>query len=85
MLGQCTAAIVYGQLIAENAERLDVPAELVSVIFHQLVADLSADALAFASLLRMTAADRLLLRRVVTIPRTDVAHWEHVASQLDDP
>jgi hypothetical protein len=45
-LGQCLANIAYAQLIAENARLLDVPTAMVSTIFHLLVSDFSAAALA---------------------------------------
>ena len=42
-IGECLATIVYGQLIAENAQRLHVADSLVSVIFDLLVHDLNAE------------------------------------------
>jgi acyl-CoA dehydrogenase len=84
-LGQCLATIVYGQLIAENAARLGAPAPLVSVIFHLLASDLSAAALAFASLPRPTALQRHLLRRVVAVTHCSMADWDGIATLMERP
>src|SRR5439155_14107792 len=83
MLGQCMASIAYGQLIAENAARLEVAAEMVSVIFGLLVEDLSALALKVASLSQLRAVDRVLLRRMVAVARTGSTDWDAVARQMD--
>ncbi|HZN66599.1 MAG TPA: acyl-CoA dehydrogenase family protein [Tepidisphaeraceae bacterium] len=81
-LGQCLATIAYGQLIAENAARLRVPADLVSAVFHGLVNDLSASALSLASMAQTDSAGRTLLRRMVAVPRTTAADWESVCERL---
>jgi hypothetical protein len=67
-LGQCIAIIAYGQLIAENASCLGVPENAISAIFHFLVADLSAAALALASLPELPASARSLVRRMIVVP-----------------
>jgi acyl-CoA dehydrogenase len=67
-LGQCIAIIAYGQLIAENATCLGVPENAISAIFHFLVADLSAAALALASLPESRAAAQLVVRRMIVVP-----------------
>jgi acyl-CoA dehydrogenase len=82
-LGQCLATIAYAQLIAENAKRLGVAPEMISVIFHLLVGDLSAAALTLASLAQLDAANRFLIRRVVTVPRTCKADWDAVSARMD--
>ncbi len=48
-LAQCQANIAYAQLIAENCVRVGVSREMVSLIFHCLVSDMSASVLALAS------------------------------------
>ena len=83
-LGQCLATIAYAQLIAENARRLVVAAEMISTIFHLLVSDLSASALALASLPRVDAVSRILIRRLVAVPRTRTEDWDFVSARLDD-
>jgi acyl-CoA dehydrogenase len=82
-LGQCLATIAYAQLIAENAHRLGVEPEMISAIFHLLVADLSTAALALASLPQIGPASRRDLRRMVTIPKTTQAEWGFVSARLD--
>jgi acyl-CoA dehydrogenase len=82
-LGQCLATIAYAQLIAENASLLDVPDEIISAIFHSLIGDLNAAALALASLPQTDVASRFILRRMITVPRTTQADWDFVAGRLD--
>jgi hypothetical protein len=84
-LGQCMATIAYGQLIAENARCLGVASELVSVIFHLLVADLAASALALAPLPELDARSRSLIQRMIVIPRTASGHWDFVADRIAAP
>jgi acyl-CoA dehydrogenase len=81
-LGQCLATIAYGQLVAESAWRLEAPGQLVSVIFHLLVNDLSALALSLASSPHLNRLERLLLRRAVSVPTTSADDWQFVAERL---
>lgn len=78
-LGQCVSTIAYGQLIAENAAIQNVPLKMVSAMFHLFVADLCAAGLALASLPGMDAMSRLLIRRMVAVPRTSASDWEFVS------
>ena len=82
-VGQCLAIAAYAQLVAENARLLEVPVEIISTIFHLLVVDLNAAALALASLPQIDAADRRRLKRMMTIPRTSQADWDFVSTQMD--
>ncbi len=89
-LGQGMATIAYGQLVAENAVYSGVPLEIVSVIFHLLVNDLSSSALAMASSDHLSASSRVLIERVVAIPRTTNAQWDFLLqrammSGVDEP
>ncbi|MGA2439424.1 MAG: acyl-CoA dehydrogenase family protein [Tepidisphaeraceae bacterium] len=77
-IGQCLATIAYAQLIAENAVHFDVPPEMISVIFHLLVNDLSGAALSLACCRGLDRATRRLIRRVVFIPKTTDAEWDFV-------
>ncbi len=81
-VGQCLATIAYGQLIAENARRLDAAPEMISVIFHLLVSDLSAAAMTLASLSQLDAATRFLARKMVMVPRTVQADWDSVSARV---
>jgi len=80
-IGQCLASIAYGQLIAENAMRLAVPREIVSLIFHLLVNDLSSTAMTIASSRRVGAVGRALLERLIVIPSTPVGSWDFVLNR----
>jgi acyl-CoA dehydrogenase len=84
-LGQCAATAAYGQLVAENAVRLGLGPQMVGVIFHVLVSDLTADALAMAALPGLGAAGRAPIGRLITIPRTKAEDWEWVARRMDRP
>lgn len=82
-LGKCVATIAYGQLIAENSTLLGVAAQRVNVIFHVLVEDLSATALDLAADASMDVVRRLLLRRLIVVPRTTQADWDFVSGCIE--
>jgi acyl-CoA dehydrogenase len=84
-LGQCVATVAYAQLIAENARRLHVAPEMISVIFHLLILDIGGVAMTLASLPQFDGARRSLLRRMVTIPRASQSDWDFVAARIDAP
>lgn len=81
-LGQSLAAIAYAQLVAENAARLHVPLPLVSAIFHAHINDLSALALSLAATANLDKVSRVLVRRVMAVPRTTRADWEFVSRRV---
>jgi hypothetical protein len=76
--GQCLATIAYAQLIAENAVCLNIPVQMISVIFHFLVNDLSICALSMASARGLDVESRKLIRRLVSIPKTTDAEWDFI-------
>ncbi len=80
--GKCLATAAYGQLIAENALLLKVPEALVSVIFHQLVEDLSLQALKFAALPQLDRRHAAAAHRLVHSPRTAPADVAAVSDLL---
>ncbi len=80
-IGNCQAAIAYAELVAENSIHLNVPPQIVSVIFHQLVNDLSLSALALASSKRLDSAGQSFIRHLVSVPRTPDADWNFVLTQ----
>lgn len=69
-IGKCFAVIAYAQLVAENCLAAKVASWMVSVIFHSLIEDFSAEALKLSAMFLPGSAQRALLRRVVRIPRT---------------
>jgi acyl-CoA dehydrogenase len=77
-LGHCLAIIAYGQLVAENVAHSGMPPQVVSTIFHLLVNDLSGSALTLASLGHLSGRSRILVERVIAIPRTGNAEWDFV-------
>ena len=81
--GQCVAAIAYAQLIAENCVRFQIPEPQVSAMFHCLVIDLGSAATALVSTApQLNTAARLLLRRMVALPKTTAAEWDYVSTQV---
>ena len=80
-LGQCLATIAYAQLIAENAVLLAVPQEMVSVIFNLLVSDLSTSALGLAAYPKLARLGRILVRRMVAVPRSSNPDWDWVSER----
>jgi acyl-CoA dehydrogenase len=84
-VGQCVATLAYGQLIAEHSCRLDVEPQMVSAIFHLLVADLSAAALAVEAMPQLDATDRARVHRMVSAPRTPQADWDWVSTRMCGP
>jgi acyl-CoA dehydrogenase len=77
-LGHCMAAIAYAQLVAENAAHCDMPPEVVSIIFHLLVNDLSGCALALGSSADLGAPGMILIERLIAMPRSTNAEWDFV-------
>lgn len=77
-LGHCMAIIAYGQLVAENCARFEMPQQMVSAIFHLLINDMSNSALALASSGDLSKATRILIARMVAIPKSTNADWRFV-------
>lgn len=82
-LGRCGATIVYGQLIAEQANLQKIDPELVSLVFHVLVTDLSTATYELASLTEIDAPARLLLRRCLAVPKTVLIDWASASIRID--
>jgi acyl-CoA dehydrogenase len=78
-LGKCFSVIAYAQLVAEGCAAVQVAAPTVSVIFHGLIEDLSAEALRLAALFSPASARRAQLKGVVRVPRTGAADLESVS------
>jgi acyl-CoA dehydrogenase len=72
-IGKCFSVIAYGQLVAENCLAAGVALPTVSVIFHGLIEDLSAEALKLSALFAPGSEPRARLQRVVRVPRTSAA------------
>ncbi len=77
-LGRCFSIVAFGQLVAENCALIGAAPALVSVIFHTLVADLSAECLNLANA-PAWASERAVLRALVSVPETTAADLDAVA------
>jgi hypothetical protein len=80
--GGCLATIAYGQLIAENCAILNIPAQITSAIFHNLVHDLSVSALSMATLPSLSEVERRRIRRMIITPEIRGADWDFVAGRV---
>ena len=78
-VGKCLSAIVYAQLVTENCLAAHVAPSTVSVIFHGLIEDLSAESLKLSAMFPLGSTQRALLKRVVRVPRTSAADLGSVA------
>jgi len=78
-LGQCFATIVYGQLIAENAVRLELPEAITSSIFAVLVEDLSTLALRLAAIPGVNNSVRDSISRMIEVPNVNAEEWDFVS------
>src|SRR5204863_4394175 len=77
-MGQCLATIAYAELIAENSLRLNISEKIVSAVFHLLVRDVNAAAIALGSLPQMDEAARASIRQLVTIAGAHSDDWDFV-------
>jgi acyl-CoA dehydrogenase len=83
-LGQCFATVTYGQLIAENAVRLDLPEAMTSSIFAVLVEDLSTLALRLAAIPGISSAMRESISRMIEVPNLNSVDWDFVGHHFED-
>lgn len=77
-VAEALAVLVYAQLIAEGADRLQLPRGILSTLFGLLVMDLGAAALTLAALPQLPAAARDLLPAIVRHPLTSVDDWHAI-------
>lgn len=78
-LGKCFSVIAYAQLVAEGCAAERVAAPLVSVIFHALIEDLSAETLQLAARFPPGAGRKDWLKGAVRLPRTGAADLPSVS------
>lgn len=81
-LGKCLSVIAYAQLVAEHCVLAEVPAPIVSVLFHQSVEDLSVEAMRLSALPQTDSVARMLLQRVVATPRTTRFDLDFLADRI---
>jgi acyl-CoA dehydrogenase len=82
VLGKCFSTIAYAQLVAENSQAVQLAPATVSVIFHGLIEDLSAEALKLLAMFLPGSSQRALLKRVVRVPRTSAADLASVSEDI---
>lgn len=80
--GRCFATIAYGQLVAESACRLNLPAPMVAAMFHALVGDFNESALNLASCSGPEAIPAMQLRRLVSTPTIAERELEFILNQM---
>jgi acyl-CoA dehydrogenase len=80
--GRCFSAVAYGQLVAEGCAAAGASLSLVSAVFQGLIDDLTADALRLSALFPPGGPQRVLLKRVVRVPRTAAVDVESVFGSL---
>jgi len=79
-LGKCMATVVYGQLVAENATKLSVPAEQVDCIFALLVKDMNDAAMGLAA---AGVMDDQWTKRMIRVPQQQEAGWNHLSERVN--
>jgi acyl-CoA dehydrogenase len=78
-IGKCFSTIVYAQLVAENCAIAEVALSTVSVMFHGMIEDLSAEALKLSSMFSHGSIQRTQLKHVVQVPNTIIDDLESVS------
>jgi acyl-CoA dehydrogenase len=81
-IGKCLASIAYAQLVAENCLLAQIAPATISVIFHGLSEDLSAESLKLSALFPPGSSSREMLKRVVCVPSISAADLEYVSGFL---
>ncbi|MBI1827662.1 MAG: acyl-CoA dehydrogenase, partial [Planctomycetes bacterium] len=81
-IGKCFAIVAYGQLVAENCRIANIPLPTVSLIFHGLVEDMSAESLRLSAMFPSDGAQQTQLRNVVQVPRTSASDMAAVSDFL---
>jgi len=82
-LGELFTLIVYGQLIAEQAEMIDLDADVLDEIFSVLVRDFSAFAVALHGKAACTEQQRNAALALVAAPRADQDRFDRVWQQVE--
>jgi acyl-CoA dehydrogenase len=81
-IGKCFSTIVYAQLVAENCLTAAVEPATVSLIFHGLIEDLSAQSLKLSAMFAPGGAERDLLNAVVRVPNTSATDFLSVSELI---
>jgi acyl-CoA dehydrogenase len=79
-IGKCFSTIAYAQLVAENGLAVKVAPEMISVMFHGLIEDLSTESLKLSVMFPAGSAERTQLKDLVRVPETGAADLESVSA-----
>lgn len=77
-VGKCFSIIVYAQLVAENAIIATMSSAMISLMFHGLVQDLTAETMQIMSVYQRKSPERRALSKVVRVPHTSFDDGESV-------
>ena len=78
-MGKCFSTIAYAQLVAENCLIAELALSSVSVMFHGIIEDLSAEALKLSAMFAFDSIQRAQLQEVVRVPKTIIDDLESVS------
>jgi hypothetical protein len=81
-IGKCFSIIAYAQLVAECCSAVRATPAIVSALFHGIIEDLSAGALALSAMFGPKSTQRGQLKRVVKVPRTSSDDLDAVTKLL---
>jgi acyl-CoA dehydrogenase len=77
-LGKCVSTLVFAQLVAEHVSSIGAPDQIVSLIFDQLVEDISTHSLHLAGTNGISDAQRDALMHLVSASKSKVSDVEFV-------
>jgi hypothetical protein len=83
-IGKCLSITAFAQLIAEHCRLAEVTPALTSVLFHELVEDLSIETARLAALPQTSVMARLILAGASAVPRTTRAEMDAVATRMGE-
>jgi hypothetical protein len=83
-IGKCLSVVAYAQLVAEHCRLALVALPMTSVLFHQLIEDLSVESSRLAALPQMGEVSRLILAGAWAVPRTSGADMDFVAARMGE-
>jgi len=81
-LGKCVGVIAYAQLVAEQCVLAGAEPPLVSLLFHQMIEDLSIESARLAALPQIDPSARRILGYVAALPQTSQGDLDDVADRV---
>jgi acyl-CoA dehydrogenase len=83
-IGRCLSIVAFAQLVAEHCRLAEVEPALTSVLFHELIEDLSVETARLAALPQTSAVARLILAGASAVPRTTRADMDAVVARMGE-